>query len=124
MEQKLFDSHQGPKMLLNYEQLWNHPEEGFRPLVEFLRKSEFSERHYSAALHEASFSVMQDLEIEISRAGRVKEFMRLGVTDWNGDRNALKVRKGGIGGFMECLPELADHKHLEQHYPDTLKVLL
>lgn len=124
MEQQLFALHSGPKLLLNYEHLWNNPDEGFRPLVEFLRKSEFSDRHYSTALHEASFSVMQELEIEISRTGRVKEFMRLGVTNWNSDLNALKVRKGGIGGFMDSIPELADQKYLEKYYSITLKVLL
>lgn len=67
---------------------------------------------------------MQELEIEISRTGRVKEFMRLGVTDWDNDLNALKVRKGGVGGFLESIPELADKSHLQKYYPNTLNVLL
>jgi hypothetical protein len=123
LERELFDRHPGPKLHLTYEQLHAAPAAEFRRLLEFLLSAPIQEPQFELALRKSSFTEMQALEIQISRSGKAKEYLRLGVDNWSGDPNDLKVRSGKVGKFREILPGLADLDELSARYPMTAKAL-
>jgi hypothetical protein len=49
---------------------------------------------------------MQAQEIALSRGNDPRTFQRIGVKDWSGDTNMLKVRRGGVGGYRDEAPWL------------------
>ena len=103
-----FDEHRGPKFYVSYENCRKHPDIHLTELLKFLDGGAFDRSHAALAVAKSSFEAMQDLEIEISRAGRVAEFQRIGVANWTGDVNALKVRRGLVGGYRVDAPWLDD----------------
>ncbi|MCF8533607.1 MAG: sulfotransferase domain-containing protein [Reyranella sp.] len=121
LEKEFFERHQGPKLHLAYERLHASPATEFRRLLEFLLSAPIEESHFEHALRLSSFSEMQALEIRISRSGSAKEHMRLGVDNWSGDKNDLKVRSGKVGRFRQLLPGLADRRELSDRYPLTAR---
>ncbi len=122
-EMEFYDEHPGPKFLIKYEDLWFHKGEMFGQLLQFLGETPINKNAFDQALDRAEFSEMQKLEISISKAGKARDYLRLGVENWSGDINALKVRRGGVEGFRESLPELADPVHLNAKFPSTRRVL-
>lgn len=123
IELDFFERHPGPKHLMFYETLYKHPSSGFAALVRFLCNNQVQVDPFVKALDSSRFDAMQEFEISINKANRAREFLRLGIPDWNGDPNALKVRKGGSGGFVEVMPELADEVRLASQFPTCLSVL-
>jgi hypothetical protein len=62
---------------------------------------------------------MQRHEMNISRQNDTAAFQRIGVKDWDGKVNALKVRKGGIGGFRDEMSFLQDC----HDFPETQRLI-
>ena len=123
LEQGLFEQHPGPKFYLEYERLHASPRSEFERLLGFWLSAPIRPTEFTQALHLSSFRQMQGLEIEISRAGKAKDYLRLGVDNWSGNLNDLKVRAGKVGGFQEVLPRLADIDELAVRYPATARTL-
>ena len=123
MQSELFDRHPGPKLALAYEQLTASPRREFGRLLQFFSSAPVDEVAFDQALRKSAFDEMQALEIEISRAGKARDYLRLGVDNWSGDLNDLKVRSGKVGRFLEFLPQLADPRELLRRYPTTAEVL-
>ena len=119
LERDLFARHPGPKMHLRYEEIHASPRSEFELLLKFLSDAPVQGTPFELALRESTFASMQALEKEISRAGKAKDYMRLGVDNWSGDSNDLKVRAGKVGRFREFLPELDDPEALAVKYPIT-----
>ena len=118
-----FGRHKGRKLNLRYEHLKLSPESEFLGLLAFLSNAPVRREIFEQALRASSFDQMQALEIQISRDGRAREYMRLGVENWSGDRNDLKVRNGEAGGFRAEMPELADPDILARRYPLTARIV-
>ena len=123
VELDFFESHPGPKHLLAYESLWSQPALGFAHLTKFPCGDGIALDCFAAALDAARFEAMQSFEIDINKTGRSSDYLRLGIPNWTGDRNALKVRRGGVGRFREARPDLADDALLARKHPLTLEVL-
>lgn len=119
----LFDRHSGRKILLEYAKLRREPQAEFTKLLQFLGDQPIDRTALEGALEASSFEQMQAFEVEVSRTGRTREFQRIGIDNWNGDINDLKVRKGAVGGFRETRPDLADRHTLQTQYPQTYKAL-
>jgi hypothetical protein len=124
LQKAFFEGHPGPKLHLSYERLHAEPSTHFRRLLELLLFVPVIERSLEEAVHMASFEQMQALEIEISRSGKAKEWERLGVENWSGDLNDLKVRSGKVGRFREFMPSLCDLREVSSRYPATAKALV
>lgn len=120
LQLSFFDAHPGPKLHLSYERLVRDPAVHFHRLLEFLLSVPVDSRHLDESVRRSSFEKMQALEIEISRSGKAKEWERLGVDNWSGDIDDLKVRSGKVGRFRELFPSLEDGSR----YPATAKAVL
>lgn len=123
LQMAMFRDHAGPKLHLAYEQLHASPRTEFERLLAFLLTGSIQTDAFEAAFEQSTFGAMQALEIEISKAGKAKDFMRLGVDNWSGDRNDLKVRSGKVGRFRDLLPALSDPAELGARYPITKRVV-
>lgn len=123
-QRELFERHPGPKLHLTYEQLRASPQAEFERLLTFVSKRPVHQAQFDHALRKSSFREMQAFEIEISRAGKSADYgQRLGVDNWSGDLDALKVRAGKVGRFREVLGQLADPAVLASRYPITNRTL-
>ncbi len=123
VQRDLFRRHDSEKLLLSYEDLWQNPTEHFAQLVRFLIRADPDADAFAKALGSSAFDRMQAREIEISRSGQAREFQRLGVDNWSGDTNDLKVRAGGTGSYRAFHPEWDDLARLAQRYPETASLL-
>ncbi|WP_421998991.1 sulfotransferase domain-containing protein [Reyranella sp.] len=119
----LFRSHAGPKLHLSYERLHAAPRADFARLLAFVLPGGIEGDPFEGALAASTFDAMQALEIEISKAGEARRYMRLGVDNWSGDKNDLKVRSGKVGRFRDLLPSLDDPAILAARYPVSRRVL-
>lgn len=97
----LYAAHSGPKLALSYETLRENPAAGFAELLSLIDQKEVDLKVLDEAITDASFERMREAEISVSEKGRVEKGARLGVKDWSGDTNALKVRRGVVGGFWQ-----------------------
>lgn len=118
-----FAAHPGPKILLNYEKLHERGHDEFQSLLKFVLSSDINQQAFEQAFEQSSFQEMQALEIAISRAGKAQEYLRLGVDNWSGDINDLKVRTGKTGRFKDVLPFLDDCEIMKNRYPLTAAAL-
>ncbi len=123
LQMAMFRDHEGPKLHLAYEQIHAAPRTEFERLLRFLLIGNMQAAAFEAAFAQSTFGAMQALEIEISKAGKAKDYLRLGVDNWSGDRDDLKVRSGKVGRFRDLLPELGDPAELSARYPITKRVL-
>ena len=92
------ESRSADTMLVSYERLHDNRWAEFATLVQFIT-SDTSSDALTEALERASFEAMQRREVEISQGGDAANYRRVGVEDWDGDFNSLKVRRGEVGGF-------------------------
>jgi hypothetical protein len=123
-EIELFERHPGPKFMLRYEDLIVSASTEFLRLLRFLITNPVEEKEaFHNALRKSEFQQMQALEIEISRSGKAKDYLRLGVANWSGNVDDLKVRAGVVGGFKVLLPDLNDPAILAKRYPMTNKIV-
>lgn len=86
-------------LLCRYEDLKSDPMSGFSKVLNFLGEDQIDSRAFETALRDGDFSNMQKQE----KAG---PFKVSGLSQKVEDANALKVRKGKIGGYRdELTPE-------------------
>jgi len=97
----LYIQHPGPKLLLSYENLRQNPVASFQALLEIMDRSLVDTNLLREAIEDCDFKKMQQEEVYLSTKGGVKKWSRIGVADWDGSSNALKVRRGAIGGFYD-----------------------
>lgn len=89
--------HEPNFLMLRYEDCRADPATRFHDLLRFLGFESINEKVFSASLEFASFENMQRLEASgkfdhsILKPGNVS------------DRNSFKVRRGKIGGYVDCL---------------------
>ena len=95
----LYEQHKGPKLLLSYEDMRRNPIYGFNALLGLIEKSPVDLTLLSRAIQDCSFEKMQQQEINLSTEGKVAIGSRLGIRDWDGSVDSLKVRRGVIGAF-------------------------
>jgi hypothetical protein len=116
-----FEHHPGPKHLMIYEECRKEPGTCFAELLRFVDQESFSAEAASIAIDRSAFGRMQQLEMAISQEGRVGDYRRIGVESWDGDINALKVRRGAVGGYLEEAPWLnSDEFPLTRRLVETL----
>jgi len=96
-----FVEHPGPKLLLRYESLLKNPYSGFHSLLSLIDRHPVDTEALLKAIEESVFEKMQSAEIAMSRSGQLEKSVRMGTAGWNNNVNALKVRKGKVGGFVD-----------------------
>jgi hypothetical protein len=101
-----YERHPGPKQLVIYEDCRKDSEACFADLLRFADQDAFSLEAAGVAIERSAFDRMQRLEMDVCREGKVRDYGRIGVESWNGDINALKVRKGAVGGYLDEAPWL------------------
>jgi hypothetical protein len=97
----LHEAHRGPKVVLSYESLRENPLRGFATLLSLIDYNEVDQAVLAEAIGNTSFEKMRETEILASKSGVIANGARLGVKDWTGNVNALKVRRGVVGGFWQ-----------------------
>ena len=91
-------------ILIKYESLKKDPESYLYKIINRIFGS-VKETEFKTAIQESTFEKMKEYEIKLSKE-EVGDFSRLGKKDWDGNTNALKVRKGKINSYLdELLPE-------------------
>lgn len=96
---KFYKDHRSPKILLIYELLKKNPKE-FRKLIHFIYK-DVKEDALSYAVKSSEFRAMQTYEI--NQNTNAKSQGRLALANWDGNYNALKVRRGKVEGYKKEL---------------------
>jgi hypothetical protein len=92
-------------ILFRYEDLIANPRSNFEQFIRFIEKAPADAAVLEEAIARTSFAAMQQVEIEASRAGVAEGTVsRLGVRNWDGNLNALKVRKADPNEARELLP--------------------
>jgi hypothetical protein len=97
-----FKYHKQEKLCLAYERIHADTERQMLALLEFVFRDRINEKSFRFALEESRFDRMQAFEEDISLSGRTDlVFHRLGNSGWDGNRDALKVRKGKVRGYRD-----------------------
>ncbi len=88
------------RLVLAYEDLQRDPPAEFRRFLRFVDGTAPDDHSLDTATKASGFDTMREVEIALCREQKTGElFHRLGTPNWNGDLNALKVRRGRVGGF-------------------------
>jgi hypothetical protein len=92
-------------ILLRYEDLITDPRSHFERFIQFVERSPVDASKLEATIARTTFAAMQQAEIDLSIAGVAQRTVaRLGARNWDGNFNALKVRKADPNEARELLP--------------------
>lgn len=96
-----YEAKRGDKLLLRYEELRRRPAEEFKHFLDFVFPGAGDQSSFEHALAASSFEQMQSREIELSKTGNNPGVARTRTRSWNGDTNALELRKGDLNEARE-----------------------
>lgn len=96
----LYDIDPGRKLILRYEKMLEDEDVYFSQLIRFILDEPIDAVSFAHAKNYSSFEAMQSEEIRISKNKAIGKESRLGVDNWAGNKNALKVRSGKVGSYL------------------------